>query len=379
MLTPVRTLTQGCRAVGACILASLVLAILALPPLAWAAERVGVVTMLLGFATITRAALSAPATLGFKDDVLLHDRITTGERSVVRVLLGGKATVTARERSVLTITEVPGVATVQLGAGRISVAVSKALMKPGEVIEIKTPNAVAAIRGTVVVAEVSPGRSTITILRGLVEVTKLDPVTGRRVGPAVKVGARERVAVTDAGPVPAPEAITPEAANRLAADFTFLPKHPPAASLTALNQAATQASIVDATQTVKGIVTPGVSSLTGGASTTAAIGAASGAVGTVATTTTGSASAVGPLDSAVGSLGSAATSGSLPTTASPLIPTGTNAPGTVATTPTGSMSAVSPLGGAVTGGSHPTTTASPLIPTVTNTVTNGLLGGLPKR
>jgi len=372
MLMPVRTLTQGCRAVGACILASLVLATLALPPLAWAGERVGVVTMLLGFATITRAALSAPATLGFKDDVLLHDRITTGERSVVRVLLGGKATVTARERSVLTITEVPGVATVQLGAGRISVAVSKALMKPGEVIEIKTPNAVAAIRGTVVVAEVSPGRSTITILRGLVEVTKLDPVTGRRVGPAVKVGARERVAVTDAGPVPAPEAITPEAANRLAADFTFLPKHPPAASLTALNQAATQASIVDATQTVKGIVTPGVSTRTGGRNTpAAAIGAASGAVGTVATTPTGSASALGPLDSAVGSLGSAATSGSLPTTASPLIPTGTKAPDTVATTP----SAVSPLGG----GSHPTTTASPLIPTVTNTVTNGLLGGLPKR
>jgi len=59
------------------------------------------------------------------------------------------------------------------------VAVSKGLMKPGETVEIKTPNAVTAIRGTVVVAEVSPVpdgyQSTITILRGLVEVTKLDP------------------------------------------------------------------------------------------------------------------------------------------------------------------------------------------------------------
>ena len=44
--------------------------------------------------------------------MFLRDRITTGGRSFVRVLLGGKATVTARERSVLTITEVPGVATV---------------------------------------------------------------------------------------------------------------------------------------------------------------------------------------------------------------------------------------------------------------------------
>src|SRR6266850_7244690 len=284
---------------------------------ALAGERVGVVTNIEGTATVARLTQPDAQPLQFKDDVFLRDRITTGERSFVRVLLGGKATVTARERSVLTITEVPGVATVQLGAGRISVAVSKALMKPGEVIEIKTPNAVAAIRGTVVVAEVSPGRSTITILRGLVEVTKLDPVTGRRVGPAVKVGARERVAVTDAGPVPAPEAITPEAANRLAADFTFLPKHPPAASLTALNQAATQASIVDATQTVKGIVTPGVSTLTGGASTTAAIGAASGVVGTVATTPTSSVSAVG-------SLGGAVPDRSPPIGGSPLIPKVTN-------------------------------------------------------
>src|SRR5438445_752681 len=82
-----------------------------------------------------------------------------------------------------------------------------------------------------VIAEVSPGRSTITILSGVVEVTKLDPATGRRVGPAVKVGARERVAVPDAGPVPAPEAITPEAVKRLASDFTFVPKDAPAGSL----------------------------------------------------------------------------------------------------------------------------------------------------
>jgi hypothetical protein len=154
-------------------------AALVLPPSAFTEERVGVVTNVEGTVTVARLTLPLIQPLGFKDDVLLRDRITTGERSFVRVLLGGKATVTARERSVLTITEVPGVATVQLGEGRISVAVSKGLMKPGETVEIKTPNAVTAIRGTVVVAEVSPVtdgyQSTITILRGLVKVTKLDP------------------------------------------------------------------------------------------------------------------------------------------------------------------------------------------------------------
>src|SRR5215831_19361920 len=77
---------------------------------------VGVVTNVEGVATVARVALPEPRPLQFKDDLFLRDRITTGERSLVRVLLGGKATVTARERSVLTITEVPGVATINLGA-----------------------------------------------------------------------------------------------------------------------------------------------------------------------------------------------------------------------------------------------------------------------
>jgi hypothetical protein len=53
-------------------------------------------------------------------------------------------------------------------------------MKPGEIIETKTPNAVTAIRGTVVVAEVVPTpeghRSTISVLRGVIDVTRLDRV-----------------------------------------------------------------------------------------------------------------------------------------------------------------------------------------------------------
>jgi hypothetical protein len=169
------------------------------------------------------------------------------------VLLGGKATVTARERSVLTITEVPGVATVNLGAGRIAVAVAKGLMKPGEVIEIKTPNAVTAIRGTVVIAEVEPlpqgHQSTITILRGLVDVTKLDPA-GALTGPAVKVGALERVTVVDARPVPAPQKITPDAASQLAADFSLVPKSAPAASADALGAEAKDLTLRDALQII---------------------------------------------------------------------------------------------------------------------------------
>jgi hypothetical protein len=238
----------------------------------------------------------------------------------VRVLLGGKATVTARERSVLTITEVPGVATINLGAGRIAVAVAKGLMKPGEVIQIKTPNAVTAIRGTVVIAEVEPlpqgYQSTITILRGLVDVTRLDPA-GALTGPAVKVGALERVTVVNAQPVPAPQKITRDAASRLAADFSFVPKNAPAASADALGAEVKDITMRDAMQII-GAVSPapatGTSGQGGGPGTTGqggpstagqgVTGGVSAAVGGVTNTATG---AVGAATNGLSNLASGTT------------------------------------------------------------------------
>jgi hypothetical protein len=119
-------------------------AVFTVAPCAIAQERagVGVVTTLEGTVTVARVNLPSERPLRFKHNVYVRDRITTGDQSIVRVLLGGKATVTARERSVLTITESAGASTVHLADGRVSVAVSKGLMKPGEVIEIRTPNAV---------------------------------------------------------------------------------------------------------------------------------------------------------------------------------------------------------------------------------------------
>jgi hypothetical protein len=267
-----------------------------------AQERVGVVTNIEGFATVARVALPEPRALQFKDALFLRDRITTGERSLVRVLLGGKATVTARERSVLTITEVPGVATINLGAGRIAVAVAKGLMKPGQVIEIRTPNAVTAIRGTVVIAEVSPipegHRSTITILRGLVDVTKLDP-TGSLMGPAVNVGALERVMVVSSQPVPTPEKLTQDTASALASDFSLVPKNAPAASVEALSAEVKSISLREALQVVGGATqaantsgsgsTPGEQGATGTVTTVVGgvANTANGAVGVVRNTVSG--------------------------------------------------------------------------------------------
>jgi len=58
---------------------------------------------------------------------------------------------------VLTITEEGGRATVDLQSGKVGLAVVRQRMKPGEIIEIRTPHAVAAVRGTVLVVEIVPG------------------------------------------------------------------------------------------------------------------------------------------------------------------------------------------------------------------------------
>jgi len=332
---------------------------------ALALERVGVVTNVEGVATVARAALPEPRPLQFKDDLFLRDRITTGERSIVRVLLGGKATVTARERSVLTITEVPGVATINLGAGRVAVAVARGLMKRGEVIEIKTPNAVTAIRGTVVIAEVQPAAgghdSTITILRGLVDVTRLDR-TGALSGPAVKVGALERVSVIGAQPVTAPQKITREAASLLASDFSLVPKNAPAASTEALNAEVKEISLRDARQLV-GVTSPNPtvspSSPDGSTAVDGVTGTVSVVVGGVTNTTTGAtAAATGSLSTLTGGV----------TTTLNGVAAGVTAPVTQAAT-----ALFTPVTSPVP---NLTTTATNTVNTVTNPITKTILPGL---
>jgi len=175
------------------------------------APKAGVVTTLEGNVTVTRVALPQPQPLKFKDDVFVNDKVTTGDKAIARMLLGGKAVVTVRERSSLTITEVPGKSTIDLDAGKIALAIAKDKMKPGESIEIRTQNAVAGVRGTVVVAEVSRATAQVGgaapalttsfyILRGQVEAIQINTATGQLAGPPVTVGTLQQFRATGISP-----------------------------------------------------------------------------------------------------------------------------------------------------------------------------------
>ena len=135
-------------------LALVILSALGAAPVLAQASKAGVVTAVQGQATLARPVVPQPIPLKFKDDLFVRDRIETKANAIVRALLGGKALVTIRELSVFTLTEEPGRAAVELTSGKLALGVARSLMRPGEVIEIRTPNAVAGIRGSLLVAEV---------------------------------------------------------------------------------------------------------------------------------------------------------------------------------------------------------------------------------
>ena len=168
----------------------------------------GVITTLEGKVTASRAATPQPLALKFKDPVYFQDRIATAEQSLARVLLGGKAVVTVRERSVLTITQTPNVATIALQSGKFALAVAPDKMQAGERIDIRTPNAVAGVRGTVVIAETqgSPSapstlQTDLFLVQGTLDnVNAIDPATGAPIGPARTLSVMEQFRVVGIGP-----------------------------------------------------------------------------------------------------------------------------------------------------------------------------------
>src|SRR5262249_38763640 len=175
-----------------------------------------------------------------------------GENALVRILLGGKAVVTVRERSALTISESPHTATIDVSGGKIALAVVKERMKAGEQIEIRTPNAVAGIRGTVVITEVSQATSqvgesakglttTITVLSGAIEVRQIDGLTRQPFGAGVLVTASQAIRITGAAAPRPVQPITADVRQRLGDEFKLTLKDAPPPSSNELLQQATNA------------------------------------------------------------------------------------------------------------------------------------------
>jgi len=165
-------------------LGSLVLfLLLILPRIASAQQSVGIVTALKGKVQLTRVATQTA--LSFKDDLILRDIIDTREKSLARILFGGKSSVTVRELSRLEVREellpTGAVRSIhELSSGGILVNVVQRLLRPGDEVQIRTPNAVAAVRGTTIFARYirELARSIFICLTGRCIVTPQEGETG---------------------------------------------------------------------------------------------------------------------------------------------------------------------------------------------------------
>ncbi len=149
---------------------------------AWGQEvrGVGVVTALTGQADLKRPQVPQ-ALLKVRDNLFVRDVVDTHEQALARILLMGKSSVTVRELSRFEIreeTRPDGTqrALIDLAAGKIRVMVARGLMKPGDEVQIRTPNAIAAVRGSdgIIEATTLPdGRpqTSVLVASGAFEVT----------------------------------------------------------------------------------------------------------------------------------------------------------------------------------------------------------------
>lgn len=150
----------------------------------------------------------ARETPGAGDEAFLKERINAPETSAVRLLLGGKALVTARERSTFTVTEEPGRAVVNLEVGTVVLGLVKELLKPNEIIEVRTPNAVVGVRGSLIRVDVEIingiSYTTVSVLEASETITvapRANPTAGIHLLPDDTVSLSGDGAATRIGPI----------------------------------------------------------------------------------------------------------------------------------------------------------------------------------
>ena len=148
-------------------------------------------------ADVVLLALAAPTAaepLPFKRQMVLTERIDARAGLFARLLFGGRVMVLAREGACLRITEVSGVAAIEVENGRVAITVDRENLHPEDLVEVRTPHAVVSVPGDTLVVEVGEA-SAFTAVGRAVEVFRLDPVTGKALEPPTIAANAELVTV----------------------------------------------------------------------------------------------------------------------------------------------------------------------------------------
>jgi hypothetical protein len=144
------------------------------------AKSIGQVTALEGNVTVLHQGQFAPEPLTLRKPVFQEDIIETDRVSKVRITLTDATVISLGEQSRLELKQFSYDPQQQTRAGRfaITLGIFRAILKeiiPQSTIEVITPTAVAAIRGTDLMGEVTPNSTAIVVLEGTVLVTNVRP------------------------------------------------------------------------------------------------------------------------------------------------------------------------------------------------------------
>ena len=179
---------QPTRAVKISLAALVAMAVLA-PALVIGGERDDVDVVL-----VARADATAAEPLPFKRQMVLTERVDGRAGLFARLLFGGRVMVLAREGACLSITEVSGAAAIEVENGRVAITVDRENLHPEDLVEVRTPHAVVSVPGDTLVVEVGEASVFRTVGRP-VEVSRLDPLTGKALEPPTVAAAADLVTI----------------------------------------------------------------------------------------------------------------------------------------------------------------------------------------
>ena len=149
-------------------------------------ESIGQVTALQGQATVQRAGSTQAKPLSAQSPVYREDIIRTLEASKIKLVLIDGTALTLGEGGTMTLSKLVYTPQQQTHQGVVSIArgIFRAVtlkVLPQTTFEVRTATAVAAVRGTQWLGEVTPGATAIVVLEGEVAVVHADASIGGEV------------------------------------------------------------------------------------------------------------------------------------------------------------------------------------------------------
>jgi hypothetical protein len=148
---------------------------------AQAPKSIGQVTALEGKVTVLRQGKFAPEALTTQTPVFQGDIIETARAAKVRITLADATVISLGEQSRLELQQFSYEAHQQTRSGRLAIAwgffraIFRDMTSPSTV-EVITPTAVAAIRGTDFMGEVTADSTAIVVLTGTVVISNVRPI-----------------------------------------------------------------------------------------------------------------------------------------------------------------------------------------------------------